>query len=240
MAKGNQKAKGAATIPQNVIDMYKKFMDEWKRDPVGRFHSYDYCKKVFERYYDKGINGKLTPDEKDYIALHLFAYLGSWGMLRGSGWLLQKSYRALIPLVDVLYQAKYKPLLNIDPFALNFCAKDYAELVVDLSEKIYNTCESEIGETPTLLFVCKIIMATYGCVPSYDDYVKKALGQLGAGISRNAKKLNKNILCSTIDLIKANQAALQAAQDDIKATYDVEYTIFKVLDMILWGYGATL
>lgn len=48
------------------------------------------------------------------MSLQLAFYLASWGMYRGSSFLLQKDYRVHIPVVKELLQKKYDVLLGAD------------------------------------------------------------------------------------------------------------------------------
>ena len=49
----------------------------------------------------------------DYLALHLAFYLASWGMYRGSSFLLQKDYKVHIPIVKIIMEKQYNPLVGI-------------------------------------------------------------------------------------------------------------------------------
>ena len=50
----------------------------------------------------------------DYLSLQLAFYLASWGMYRGSSFLLQKDYKVHIPVVKELLNEKYDVLAGID------------------------------------------------------------------------------------------------------------------------------
>jgi hypothetical protein len=49
----------------------------------------------------------------DYLSLQLSFYLASWGMYRGSSFLLQKDYKVHIPAVKELLNEKYDNLAGI-------------------------------------------------------------------------------------------------------------------------------
>lgn len=62
-----------------------------------REKSWVWCHKPF-------IDNKDKNDEEtiDMLALHLGFYLASWGMYRGSSFLLQKDYKVHVPIVKII------------------------------------------------------------------------------------------------------------------------------------------
>ena len=49
----------------------------------------------------------------DYLSLHLAFYLASWGMYRGSSFLLQKDYKVLVPIVEEVLKPEYDCLFGV-------------------------------------------------------------------------------------------------------------------------------
>lgn len=49
----------------------------------------------------------------DYLSLQLAFYLASWGMYRGSSFLLQKDYKIYIPVVEEVLKSKYDILFGM-------------------------------------------------------------------------------------------------------------------------------
>ena len=60
----------------NFTENCMAFMERWNKGENERFRSYDYCKNLFDEYYQKPA---LTKEEKDYFALNLFCYLAAVG-----------------------------------------------------------------------------------------------------------------------------------------------------------------
>lgn len=95
------------------------------------------------------------------------------------------------------------------------------------------------------LMICKIIMGTYGSMIAYDSYDIEGLKALGKNVSKcdfdepDYDATEKRRLKKTYEIIDNNKQALAQSVTDIKATYNKDYTVFKVLDMDLWWYGAT-
>lgn len=87
-------------------------------------HCYsEFCKARNER--------PCTDDKKDCLSLHLAFYLASWGMYRGSTFLLQKDYKIHRPVVDIIMETKYDPLNGITWGDLT--NDEYLDLLFDLS-----------------------------------------------------------------------------------------------------------
>ncbi len=218
----------------NFTENCMAFMERWNKGENERFRSYDYCKNLFDEYYQKPA---LTKEEKDYFALNLFCYLASWGMLRGSGWLLSRSYKFFVPLCDVLFDKTYSDLLNIDPLTKNYDCKMVMKLYNALKGEMKKVLQKdEIEREPSRLLLCKILMGTYGCVIAYDEYDLKGLNEVNVHTTNNSP-LNETLLQNTCEIITARKEEFKKLMADIQAKYGVQYTAFKVLDMILWSYG---
>ena len=224
---------------------YKKFMTDWEKGEEHRFRSYDFCKNLFDEHYARILKGEtLTYREKENFALNLYCYLASWGMVCRGSLLLNRSYRFLIPMCDVLFNSDYQSLWNIDPLS-----KDYD---CELVNELYKALVGNVGETnngkdlkekeATRLLICKIIMGTYGCVIAYDTYDQNTLRALGIRISSDMITL----LQSTYDIIDSHKDEFKMIMNDMKKHIDsdtkkpVNYTAFKVLDMILWIEGEKI
>ena len=220
---------------EDIKDKYLTFMNDWAKGKNHRYRSYDYCKDMFDNLYSKktlnDIN--LTDDEKDLFALNLYCYLASWGMVCRGSLLMSRSYKFLIPLCDVLFDKKYSELWNIDPLkAYNSAA--VMGLYKKMREKIKNTKEADklADKNATRLLICKILMATYGCVIPYDTYDRDALKKLAVN-----SRFGINLLDDTCKIITDNGDEFKKIMESIQSEYKVKYTAFKVLDMMLWEYG---
>ena len=89
-----------------IIESLKRFYDELKLDSNARYRSWEHC---YSNFYHA--RGKEDVDI-DYLSLGLH-YLASWGMYRGSSFLLQKGYKIHIPVIEELLKNKYDPLMGI-------------------------------------------------------------------------------------------------------------------------------
>ena len=89
-----------------VIKSAYEFYGELQKDKNGRYRSWEYC------YLNFGKARKETNPDLDYLSLQLAFYLASWGMYRGSSFLLQKDYKVHIPVIEELLKEKYDFLVN--------------------------------------------------------------------------------------------------------------------------------
>lgn len=204
-------------------------------DKQGRYRSFDHIHDAF-------INrpSTLTQKDKDKLALLLFYYLASWGMLRKSV-LLQKDYTCMIPIIDILTDSKYLFLQNIDPYSPTFNDEKYIDTILELKERITSDITSQnylrsdytlqpMRVTDTL--ISKILLGTLACVLAYDKQVRTSLHNLN-GFS-SSERLNQPSLRRILALVRSEQSELLQAQEDIKTIFGKGYPIMKVLDLILW------
>ena len=81
-----------------------------------RYRSWEICRKAFEPYKEIGLppDSKSKDDVVDYLALQLAFYLASWGMYRGSSFLLYLDYTVHKPVIEILLNDTYRPLFKSD------------------------------------------------------------------------------------------------------------------------------
>lgn len=218
-----------------VIRTATTFYNQLKEDPNGRYRSWEYC---YKQFHDARENS--NPDY-DYLSLHLAFYLASWGMYRGSSFLLQKDYKIHEPVVKEILKEKYDMLFGIKCSEFRnstnqkllqelneFMASYYNDIRLSVVKKIP---QKEISET----LITKILMGTMGCVPAYDRYFV-------AGI-KNQKistgNYNINSILKLVDFYDANNDKLESVREALKV-YDMDYPQMKLIDMGFWQIGFEL
>ena len=218
-----------------VIDSSIKFYNDLKDNENGRYRSWEHC-------YSHFINSREAKDINDinidYLSLQLAFYLASWGMYRGSSFLLQKDYRIHIPVVKELLRNKYTPLAGIKCMALG--EESNQKLLMDLNEFLNdyydkirrevkgNDLKNKLSDT----LVTKILMGTLGCVPAYDRYFI-------AGIKKQkvaSGKYNIKSIMQLVEFYKINSEQLESARSKM-IVGDMLYPQMKVLDMGFWQVG---
>ena len=172
----------------------------------------------------------------DTSCLHLSFYLASWGMYRGSSFLLWKDYRIHTDVVEKLLENKHFQEFNFSTI------KD-ADLdkIVDLTSwiknwykeniKTVNGEEKSVNATDTL--VTKIMLGTLACIPAYDRYFIDGMRNSGINYSKLTKKNFKVVA----DYYKQNEAEFLKAQKSIHEKSGIYYPAMKLVDMYFWEIG---
>lgn len=166
-----------ATLPvADAIRCIRTYYNETVKDAHGRYLSWQHCYNAF-------ILNRSNVDDNtfDYLALHLAFYLASWGMYRGSSFLLQKDYKVHIPIVKIIMEKQYNPLVGIA--AEELIKNENLDLLDGVSTRIRKAYADELpsfdgvinNATDTL--ATKILLGTLGCVPAYDRYYVQAVKQ---------------------------------------------------------------
>ena len=177
----------------------------------------------------------------DYLSLQLAFYLASWGMYRGSSFLLQKDYRVHIPVVSEILSNKYDSLAGIE--CKDFRNESNQKLLKEINEFIANyydgirrevkgpALKNNLSET----LITKILMGTLGCVPAYDRYFVSGIR------SRKIASETYNIksILQLVDFYEKNIEQLDSVQKNFIVA-DMLYPQMKILDMGFWQIGFDL
>lgn len=217
------------SIPSGVVDI-KANIDEFlrKRNQTARYTSFDYCFNYFQAYREAGTTREiLSPGNLELSCLQLGFYLASWGMLRASSQLLQKSMRHYVPVIETIAAAT--------PEVWNIDADDYTEPNIALLAEIANQLRSSLHDGASDILVTKIMLGVFGSVPAFDNYFcsgfgtwsmsAKALRKLASFYKANSKII-ENYRVPTIDFLTGQPTKRK-------------YTRAKVIDMILWIEGRS-
>jgi len=217
-------------VAQAATDFY----NELKIDKNGRYRSWEYC------YYDFYKARKMQTLDVEHLSLQLAFYLASWGMYRGSSFLLQKDYRIHIPVIEELLKKKYDALCRIECKAM--LETDNQDLLKELSgfiREYYSGVRRSVkGEdlksAVSSTLITKVLMGTLGCVPAYDRYFVDGLKskKVAAG-SYNIKSI-----VQLAKFYEENFDALEAVRRKLMVK-DILYPQMKLLDMGFWQIGAS-
>jgi hypothetical protein len=201
-------------------------VDSPKLSPEERYASFDYC---YTYFYSNRENPKnLLGDNLQLSCLNLGFYLASWGMYRGSSFILQKSLAVYIPIIELVASEKYSKLWGVD--VDNYDLGGNINLILEFKKEIKKLPHFN-DATDTL--ITKIMLGVYGCVPAFDKYLKlglkvNSLSEKSLDIIHKFYNDNKNELQS-IGEIKCYHFNNADGQD-------IYYTIAKLIDM----YGFQL
>ena len=223
----------------NITDAtFEKLLEkynEYQKDSNGRYKSWEYCYKIFG-------NARKNKENIDYdfLSLHLGFYLASWGMYRGSSFLLRKDYKIHMPIVKEILNDKYDVLSGI---AIDDLEKEAnQDLIINLSRIIkdyyrevrQNVANKDIKADVSPILVTKILMGTLGCTPAYDDFFVKGLRD--TYFSFKYKSFSKNSLSELVEFYKKHKDSFENVRKSMKIDNELDYPPMKVIDMLLWEY----
>jgi len=220
-----------------LTEIFNAF-NEIVNDPNHRYKSWEHCYTYFKN------NRKSSNKDIDVFSLNLFAYLSSWGMLRGSSFLLQKDYKFHNEIVEIILDPKYDVLQDLDISTVTY---KEINLVLELGDRIrksyfdrtylVNGTEG-MNKTATDTLVSKVLLGTLCCSPAYDRFFRDGLKLQGIP-NRNFTK--KAFLSQKQYYIK-HLDEFKETQDAINKIAGAHYPTMKIFDMYLWelGYEASL
>jgi len=227
-----------------------------------RYRSWEYCRNAFIAARGKELNGTVTEN----LALHLAFYLASWGMYRGSSFLLSLDFSVHKNIVETVMAPKYSDLFDSDTLIKEKRTKYLNLMFGDGNEKgvvqeitdWYNLWHGKVLSSPiddptgelthgtnekdvSAVLVTKVLMGVYGCIPAYDRYVADGLKtqNINATFGRKAVEelLNKTV-DNEIIYENINCARRAIIEKKAPATEAESYTFMKVLDILFWEIGA--
>jgi hypothetical protein len=144
----------------------KKFLDH--RTPGARYASFDYCFNYFQQARDSGDTARLADEDHLLLScLNLGFYLASWGMMRGSSDLLQRSVRELVPAVRLIAA---EPTATWELDADNYA--DTAGEILALAQRLRSTFTAVASDT----LVTKTMLGVFGCIPAFDRFFRTGFG----------------------------------------------------------------
>ena len=212
----------------DIIPIVAEFKNQ--SEPNDRYSSFDYCYNYFKQTKPK----ELTNDmEKSCLVLGF--YLASWGMFRGSSFLLQRSVKHFEPTI--------KYLATLDNSIWEIDIDKYTDGNITTLLQIYFDLKRHIDvETKThLTVVTKVMLGVFGFIPAYDQYFLKSFSKLFKGQCAFTSVNRKSLTCLK-EFYDANYGdidnlALQTFTTDFSTGQKTKlnYPKAKIVDM----YGFT-
>ena len=215
-----------------LINAAQTFYEDARANENGRSRSWEHCYRVFR-------DARTAPSpDYDYLSLHLAFYLASWGMYRGSCFILQKDYKVHTPIVAEILKPEYDCLFGLA------CADLRKSEVQKLYTTVYNyiadhfkpmrnqVAGREVKSRVSPVLITKILMGTLGCVPAYDRFFEDGARYFGL----EKKTYHEDSLLELTDIYEAHNDRLEEARRGMR-TEDLSYPQMKLLDMGFWQIG---
>jgi hypothetical protein len=154
--------------------------------------------------------------------LQLGFYLASWGMMRGSSFLLQKSVKNFSDLIKVISRQD-KILWEID--VPDYENDESISILLDAKEDIKEALD--IKNRPSDTLITKIMLGVFGNVPAFDKYFKESM---------SVNSLNKKSLLKIHEFYLKNRKVIDSYDIETfdfneKERKNIVYTKAKIIDM---------
>lgn len=197
-----------------VYDL-KKFTNEYKRgfNAESRYASFDYCYQYFQENSASYIAKNL-----ENSCLMIGFYLASWGMLRGSSFLLDKSsfyYKNLVNLV-VDTKRNNEILWEIEPNQYDEYSDEILGLYQGIKDVFVHSDKSK--KCPAhLTITTKIMLGVFGVIPAFDRFFRltmKKIDNIDCGFS----SVSKYSLSRIQTFYLANQADIDILAKETRIT----------------------
>ena len=217
---------GQVALDQTICDFYGKR----DRDPHSRYRSWEHCYGFFQEHH------KELLEVKNDAALHLGFYLASWGMYRGSSFLLQHTYTVHVHVIDALASPQFRNLWQHDVGS----HEDHVELaqtIMDLVGSVkcaYGKLKECVRPTDTL--ITKVLLGTIGCLPACDRFFIQGFRDQGFRYS----SVNKLFIDRILRYCIKNRMELARLQSKISDPSGPKYPLMKLVDMHFWQIGSDL
>ena len=215
----------------SFIDNAMKIVKEMQADKHDRSFSWMHCHQAF------GNRATLTVEE---LALHLAFYLASWGMYRGSSFLLQKAFTIHLPIVRVLLETEFEPLWDITVQDMNERSLSLTVRLADKMRLAYLVSSPQDVGGPTSdqrasdTLVSKVLLGTVCCTPAFDTSVRAALRSRRM-VQQFSERGMREIYC----FCKSHSEELAQLERQI-TTMGYSLPPMRLIDMALWVEGDRL
>lgn len=187
-----------------IIKSSTEFYNDLKVDENGRYRSWEHC-------YSHFIKARRSQEiDYDYLSLQLAFYLASWGMYRGSSFLLRKDYKVHIPVVKELLSEKYDVLAGIK--CVSFREKSNQQLLLDIN--------SFLGQ-------------------NYDKIRREVKEQELKNQKVATGNYNLKSIMQLVDFYEKNSARLEPVREKMEVE-GMPYPQMKMIDMGFWQVGFDL
>lgn len=220
---------------EHIISSSSDFYKELQDDKNGRYRSWEHCYTAF-------CEARKGNYDEDYLSLMLAFYLASWGMYRGSSFLLQKDYKIHVPVVRELMKEKYDCLIGIPcveyrkPEIQSLVFNDLHNTLKSYYRKVRSSVvEKEPAQDISDTLITKILMGTLACVPAYDRYFIAGLKHEKVSTGN----YNANSILKIADFYEKHEKKLEEARKKLKVGRR-DYPQMKMIDMGFWQIGFEL
>lgn len=201
------------------------------RNPSERYASFDYCFNYFQSFRENGNLPDLRNKENIQVScLHLAFYLASWGMFRGSTFLLEKSVKYFEDTIILITECDER-IWSIDIDKYN---DENIGILLGFKNELKAVLDTD--RTPSDTLITKIMLGVFANTPAFDSFFGEGFGvrtfnAKSLQIIADFYKLNRTV----IDGYRINTIDFDSGNNTTRL-----YTKAKVIDMIGFIEGQNL
>lgn len=217
---------GLPAISEKIQASYKDMRGEHDR-----YRSWEHCYRYFRETSPSGLSA-----DRRHAALQLGFYLASWGMYRGSSFLLQYTYTVHLGVIDQLCAPEYAGLWEREVGASGRDL-ELVKTIMNAARAIREAYrpfapKSEARQASDIL-VTKILLGTIGCLPACDRYFIRGFKEAGLKFSY----LNSLFVERVLHFCLEHSSELREQQVLIEKAGGLRYPLMKLVDMYFWQIG---
>jgi len=203
-----------------------KFHRQLESDSNHRYKSWEHCYTYF----------KGDKIDVDTACLQMSFYLASWGMYRGSSFLLWKDYLIHTEVVKHILENKHLQKIDYsveyDSYINEiFCLIEWIKNWYKENINSINGVARKINVTDTL--ATKIVLGTLACIPAYDRYFIDGIRFKRLSYSR----LMKGNFLQVVKYYLDNKEQFDYENKKIIKKSGIDYPAMKLVDMYFWEIG---
>lgn len=193
-------------------------------EPDSRYTSFDYC---YNHFFGRAVG--TTDIESSCMQLGFF--LSSWGMYRGSSFILQKSAQYLQSTIEVIMEFSQE---------YDWIDAPYSDEEITMLIEVYNRIKRVlVPNNIHLTLVTKVMLGVFANVPAFDNNFIKTFSYFDYGCK--FKSFNACSLRAINDIYQDNEESIDKLVSEF-FTIDFEsgqktkfnYTRAKIIDMYGW------
>jgi hypothetical protein len=193
-------------------------------EPNHRYRSWEHCFRFF-----RASRNKIRSD-LDVAALQLGFYLASWGMYRGSSFLLQRDYTVHKQTIETLFSERFAALWEHE-IGANPTDEEYADLILKAADAVWSSYEPFGNASDTL--VTKVLLGTLACLPACDRFFIDGFKRTGHQYSY----VNAPFVRRMVGFCTQFAGELRQEQSRIACESGADYPLMKLADMYFWQIG---
>lgn len=232
-------------IEEAVKEFYEKEKGEDGEYCFTRYKSWTRCHDYFLSIKGK----KLNDDEKSRAQLELGYYLASWGMYRGSSFLLQYDCSIFKKIIPIILDKAYDDLWDLSLEKIKDKPESIKESLVEIRDKInaelikyrdyYNQNKNKLHDDEkndeqdkhiSQTLVTKILLGTLCCIPAYDTYFCRAIRGQESTKGKFNDFYDDYKIMNLLNLILENKIFKKLSEKH-------KYPLMKIVDMAYFTIG---